>query len=92
MKTVKVILLWVCIISMLVPPIVWAVSSKMQAYYKAQIDDFSKSNLEIKDIIAKKAFWARIGESPIQYSFIVSALSAITLVGLTIKNKQKAGL
>ncbi len=92
MKTLKIFLVFLCIISLLLPPIVWTVSSKMQAYYKTQMDDFSKSTHEKKDIMSKKASWARIGESPIQYSFIVSALSAIALVGLTIKKKQKAGL
>lgn len=87
MKVLKLGLLCLCIISFLLPLVLLGVSSIMQSYYKTQIDDLSKNEKEIKEIIAKKMFWASIGETTIiKYSYVVFAFFVLVLfVGLLLK-------
>lgn len=90
MKTLKIILICVCIISLLLPLTTFFIGNKMQGYYKGFIDDPSKSNDETQAALAQKRFWAQICESPDWiYSFIIFAVSAICLIVLLIIKKLR---
>ena len=85
MKVLKIILICICIISFLLPFIAKFVSIEMQAYYKNQIDDFSKSDQEIREILAKKQFWAQVNDSTaLAYSFVVTVVSGVLLLGIKL--------
>ena len=52
-------------------------SSHMQSYYKAQLDDFTKS---AEDLLAKKREWAEFGET----QFIPESIGAIFFFGFVL--------
>ena len=87
MKMIKNVLLCLCIVSILLPIILGFISSYMQGYYKAQIDDFSKNEQEKEKLLDQKAFWAQVGEFiTLKHSIIVFVfLSLLLLIILLCK-------
>lgn len=83
MKIFKIVLLFICIISLLLPLTVFVISSHVQGYYKGFIDDPSKTNEEIREALARKKLWADICESYAWLSsYVVFGISALTLLAL----------
>ena len=81
MKTLKIILICLCVISILVPIIIVGICSQMQGYYKAQIDG-TLTKEETDELLKKKKFWANVSESPVYgvCAYSVLAVSLVTLV------------
>lgn len=85
MKAFKIVLLCFCMFSLLLPLIVGIVSSGMQSHYKSQMDDLSNSTQETQELLAKKSFWANVGETTaLKYSYVVFAFLAVFLFVLKI--------
>ncbi len=63
MKVLTIILICICIVSLLLPLVVIGISGYMQNYYKEAALDTSKTNEEIRELLAKKKAWADISES-----------------------------
>ena len=63
MKVLTIILICICIVSLLLPLVVIGISGYMQNYYKEAALDTSKTNEEIRELLAKKKAWADISEA-----------------------------
>ena len=81
MKTLKIILICLCVIAILVPIIITGISIEMQGYYKGQIDG-TLTKEETDELLAKKKFWANVNESPVHFvcGYSVLAFSLVALV------------
>ena len=84
-----VLLMAVCL---LVVVALTLISSKMQSYYKAQLDDTNTPE-ETQNILNQKAFWADLGEGHVAFCvcLIFVGLSSIIILCYHIKkriNKQ----
>ena len=81
MKTLKIMLICLCIIAILVPIVITGISIHMQGYYKAQIDG-TLTKEETDELLQKKKFWANVNESYVYgvCGYSVLAVSLVTLV------------
>lgn len=86
MKKLRIITGIFSIISALVMVAIPFLSSKMQAFYKGQIDDFSKNTQELLD---KKQLWVQIGETYIFLYIFIACVSIFLIVMFVIWLKAR---
>ena len=79
MKILKIIFGSLCFVFALFTVTAPLLSSHMQGYYKGQIDDFSRS---AEELLAKKQFWAQIGETYIFFYIFLACV--VMLLGIML--------
>lgn len=81
-----VLLIAVCLLIVVALPLI---SSKMQSYYKAQLDDTNTPE-ETQSILNKKAFWSDLGEGHVAFCvcLIFVGLSLIIILCYHIKKRS----
>lgn len=81
-----VLLIAVCLLIVVALPLI---SSKMQSYYKAQLDDTNTPE-KTQNILNKKAFWADLGEGHVAFCvcLICVGLSSIIILCYHIKKRS----
>ena len=86
MKKVKILTAILCILTLVLAVAIPLLSSTMQGYYKAQIDDFSK---DTHMLLEKKKQWATIGEDAGVFGYVSIGLACVFVVEHIIDRKQK---
>lgn len=86
MKKVKILTAILCILTLVLAVAIPLISSTMQGYYKAQIDDFSK---DTHMLLEKKKQWATIGEDAGVFGYVSIGLACVFVVEHIIDRKKK---
>ena len=86
MKKVKILTAILCILTLVLAVAIPLLSSTMQGYYKAQIDDFS---MDTHMLLEKKKQWATIGEDAGVFGYVSIGLACVFVVEHIIDRKKK---